>query len=126
MARGTDREKALIDGFKRNFHFATFLRCFIRLKDNLKREPGIRGFQSGEKKKFLEETFGRQEGTVKFFGLVDSASEDEFDVRLDHGLKESWIEREAKLGCSLPVTFYEWFKNEKVSNSRKQLKLKNL
>ena len=77
------------------------------------------------KKKFFEEVFGRQEETVKFFGLVDSDFEEEFDVRLD-SLKESWMEREAKLGCSLPMTFYEWFKNEKVSNSRKQLKLKNL
>ena len=38
LACGTDREKALIDGFKRNFHFATFLRCFIHFKDNIKRE----------------------------------------------------------------------------------------
>lgn len=74
---GTYGEKALIEGFKRNFHFATFLRCFIHFKDNIKRELGNRGFQSGEKQKFLEEIFCKQEGTVKFFGLVDSDSEDE-------------------------------------------------
>lgn len=122
---GTDGEKALIDGFKRNFQFATFLRCFSHFKDNIKRELGNRGFQSGDKQKFLEEIFGRQEGTVKFFGLVYSDSDDKFDVRLA-SLKESWIERETKLGCSLPITFYEWFKNEKVGNCIKLVKRKSL
>ena len=30
IACGTDGEKALIAGFKRNFRFALFLRCFIK------------------------------------------------------------------------------------------------
>jgi len=124
LACGTDGEKALIDVFKRNFQFATFLRCFIHFKDNIKRELGNRGFQSGDKQKFLEEIFGRQKETVKFFGLVDSDSDDKFDVRLA-SLKESWMERETKLGCSLPITFYEWFKNE-VGNCIKLAKRKSL
>lgn len=81
-------EKALIDGFKRNFRFATFLRCFIHFKDNIKRELSDRGFNAGEKQQFLEEIFGRRDGTVKFLGLVDSDSEDEFDAKLE-SLKET-------------------------------------
>lgn len=61
---------------------------------------------------------------MKFFGLVDSDSDDKFDVRLA-SLKESWMERETKLGCSLPITFYEWFKNE-VGNCIKLAKRKSL
>ena len=38
------------------------------LKKKKKRDLGDRGFQS------LEEIFGRQEGTVRFFELVDSDS----------------------------------------------------
>ncbi len=38
LACGTDGERALIDGFKRNFKYAVFLRCFIHFKDNLERE----------------------------------------------------------------------------------------
>ena len=125
LACGTDGEKALIDGFRRNFRFVTFLRCFIHFKDNIKRELGDRGFQSGEKQQFLEEIFGRQEGTVRFFGLVDSDSEDEFDARLE-SLKDSWMERETQLGCSREITFYEWFKNEKVGNRIKLFKLSRL
>ena len=32
LACETDGEKRLIDGFQRNFLFATFLRCFIHFK----------------------------------------------------------------------------------------------
>ena len=38
LACGTDGEKALIDEFQRNFRFATFLRCFIHFKGNIKTE----------------------------------------------------------------------------------------
>ena len=56
---------------------------FLDFKDNIKTELEDRGFQSGKEQQFLEEIFGRQEETVKFFGLVDSDSEEEFDARLD-------------------------------------------
>lgn len=49
LACGTDGEKALIDGFKRNFRFVIFLRCFIYFKDNIKREFSDREFNVGEK-----------------------------------------------------------------------------
>ena len=97
LACGTDGEMALIDGFKRNFRFATFLRCFIHFKDNIKRELSDRGFNPGEKQQFLEEIFGRRDGTVKFLGLVDSDSEDEMDAKPE-SLKETWMERENQLG----------------------------
>ncbi|KAJ7370712.1 hypothetical protein OS493_030464 [Desmophyllum pertusum] len=125
LACGTDGEKALIDGFKRNFRFATFLRCFIHFKDNIKRELGDRGFRPGEKQQFLDEIFGRQEGTVKFFGLVDSDLEDEFDAKLE-SLKDSWIERETQLGCSQKMPFYEWFKKKRLVDVMKESMLKGV
>ena len=36
LASGADGEKELIDAFQRNFRFATFLRCFIHFKGNIK------------------------------------------------------------------------------------------
>jgi len=115
LACGTDGEKALIDGFKRNFRFSTFLRCFIHFKDNIKRELGERGFPAGEKQTFIDEIFGRQDGTVKYFGLVDCESEEEFDAKLG-SLKDSWLERESTIACRKQMSFFEWFKKEKVSN----------
>ena len=61
LACGTDGEKALIDGLKRNFRFALLLRCFIHFKDNLKRELERRGISTGAKRIFLDEIFEEQE-----------------------------------------------------------------
>ena len=72
LACGTDGEKALIDGFKRNLRLALFLRCFIHFKDNVKRELTDRGISSEAKSQYLTEIFGKQEGTSKYTGLVDS------------------------------------------------------
>ena len=36
LACRTDGEKVLIDGFQRNFQFASFLRCVIHFKGNIK------------------------------------------------------------------------------------------
>ena len=83
LACGTDGEKALIDSFKRNLRFALFLRCFIHFKDNVKRELTDRGISSEAKIQYLTEIFGKQEGTSKYTGLVDSDSAEQFDSRLE-------------------------------------------
>lgn len=66
MACGTDREKALIDGFKRNLRFAVFLRCFLHFKDNIQRELSSRDIEQNAKKQFIQEIFGKQKGNVKY------------------------------------------------------------
>jgi hypothetical protein len=114
LACGTDGEKALIDGFKRNLRFALFLRCFIHFKDNVKRELTDRGISPEAKAQYLTEIFGKQEGTSKYTGLVDSNSAEQFESRLE-GLKSEWEERETVCGNkSKKQTFFEWFTSEKV------------
>ena len=116
LACGTDGEKALIDGFKRHMRFAIFLRCFLHFKDNIKRELTDRGITGDAKEQFISEIFGTQEGSVKYYGLVDCDSENEFDSKLDM-LKQEWEEREATHGSKLKKqTFFEWFQCEKVRN----------
>lgn len=109
LACGFDGERALIDGFKRNLHFAIFLRCFLHFKDNIKRELTGRGLEESLRKQYMQEIFGKQEGNVKYFGLVDCNTEEEFDVKLE-SLKEKWEERENNSESS----FYSWFLKEKV------------
>ena len=82
-------EKALIDGFQQNFQFATFLRCFIHLKGNIKTELKNRNISSTQQKLYIQEIFGKQEGTTKFYGLADSESTQEFYQKLE-GLKNDW------------------------------------
>ena len=40
---GTDGKKALVDGFRKNFRFSIFLRCFIHFRANIKTELSNRG-----------------------------------------------------------------------------------
>ena len=42
----------------------------------------------------MQEIFGKQEGTTKFYKLVDSESTQEFDQKLE-GLKNDWNNRES-------------------------------
>lgn len=117
LACGTDGEKALIDGLKKNFRFAIFLRCFLHFKENIKRELVNRGFRGSDQKSFMEEIFGRQEGEVKYTGLVDCMNEEDFDCKLE-SLQCTWSERE---GGASGETFFDWFKRQKVNTSEEML-----
>ena len=113
LACGTDGETALIKGFQRNFRFAVFLRCFIHFKENIKRELSSRGFPAEVKKLFMDEIFGKLDGSCKFYGLVDRESEAEFDDKLQN-LQGAWEERESRSDGK--QSFFEWFKNNKVTH----------
>ena len=64
LACGTDSEKALIDGLKRNMRFAVFLRCFMHFKGNIKRELAMRGITGGVQDQFIRDIFGKKEGSI--------------------------------------------------------------
>lgn len=110
IACGTDGEKALIEGLKKNFRFTIFLRCFLHFKDNIKRELTKRGMTGNAKQMIMEDIFGRQDQEIKYAGLVDCMTEEEVDEKLDD-LKQKWVESE---NCKSANTFYEWFKKKKV------------
>ena len=117
LACGTDGEKALIDGLKRNFRLALFLRCFSHFRDNLRRELKKRGIPTNVIEEFIAEIFGKQQGNILYQGLVDCNSKDEFDEKLV-GLKEKWNAREtrcSRLSNKDDQSFYEWFRKEKVN-----------
>ena len=113
IACGTDGEKAIIDGFQRNAPYAIFLRCFIHYKRNIEEHLKKCGFSVESKQLLLEEIFGKQENTIKFCGLIDSSSDDEFDEKLK-SFKPLWDARE--LALSEKPTFHEWFITEKVDS----------
>ena len=58
----------------------------------------------------MQEIFGKQEGTTKFYGLVDSESTQEFDQKLE-GLIYEWNNRESRI---TNISFFDWFQQEKV------------
>ena len=85
------------------------MRCFIHFKGNIKTELKNRNISSTQQKLYMQEIFGKQEGTTKFYGLVDSESTQEFDQK---GLmKNDWNNRESGIRN---ISFFDWFKQEKV------------
>ena len=52
---GSDGEKALTDGFERNFQFAFGMRCFIHFKKIIERELSERKFNGSSKSDFMLE-----------------------------------------------------------------------
>ena len=113
IACDTDGEKAIIDGFQRSAPYAIFLRCFIHYKRNIEEHLKKYRFSAESKQLFLEEIFGKQENTIKFWELIDCSSDDEFDEKLK-SLKTLWDARE--LALSEKPTFHEWFITEKVDS----------
>ena len=110
LACGTDGEKPLIDGFKQKFCWAIILRCSIHMKKNIEKTHDDRKYSPFVKRKFLRDIFGYQDGETKYAGLMDSASEENFDKKLPN-LKRRWDEIDCA-NCS--NTFYEWFFKFKV------------
>ena len=111
LACGTDGEKAVVDGFKRNPPYATFLRCFIHYKKNIEEHLENRGFGKELKKLFLDEIFGVQNSDKKFCGLVDCSSEEKFEQKLS-ALESVWNAREDNVS---EQCFHKWFITEKVN-----------
>ena len=110
LACGTDGEKPLIDGFKRNFCWAITLRCSIHMKKNIEKTLDDRKCSPLVKQEILRDIFGYQDGETKYAGLMDSASEEDFNKKLPN-LKRRWDEID---GANCSNTFYEWFVKCKV------------
>ena len=79
-AYGTDGEAALTAALESCFPNAISLRCFIHKRNNI--EEHLKGSSSAVKKEILRDIFGSQDGEVFNTGLVDSDSEEAFDVGL--------------------------------------------
>ena len=89
VACGKDCVKALIDGFQLDLlHFCAVL--FI----SKEKDRNLKSYSSTQHKLYMQEIFGKQEGTTKFYGLVDSESTQEFDQKFD-GLKNDLNNRES-------------------------------
>ena len=82
-AVGTDGESALADAFAHKYRYATRLTCFIHVHRNIKKQLQNRRFSEAMIKEILDDVLGCQHGDVLSVGLVDSASEAEFDKNLE-------------------------------------------
>ena len=107
QAFGTDGEKALADAFGHEYQYATRLSCFIHCRQNIKQQLRDRHFPETVAKTVLDDVFGTQQGEIFAEGLVDSASNEEFNKKLQM-LEKRWNEIES---CNPQITpgFHGWF-----------------
>ena len=108
MAFGTDGNCSLIEALAHNFPNSLQLRCFIHLRKNIQEKLKSIGVSSQVTSYFLTDIFGRQTGTVKEEGLVDSSSEEEFEDRLA-ALEIVWNKREEPFTTASGPQFYSYF-----------------
>ena len=80
--------------FNKTLDLQHFCAVFIHFKGNIKKELKNRKICSTQHKLYMQEIFGKHEGTTKFYGLVDSESTQEFDQRFE-GLKNDLNNRES-------------------------------
>ena len=94
LSTGTDGEQALvnaIDAKLPNAHSRS-LRCFRHLQDNFKQALTSYGMV-GMQRRFIDEVFGKVDSNgIYHLGLLDAASPEEFDVKLE-SLRDGWKER---------------------------------
>ena len=108
LAFGTDGDKAIIEALAHNFPYAIQLRCFLHFKKNIERKLLELGLPSSISHEFLNDIFGSRCGNTYQEGLVDSASKQEFDERLE-ALKQVWDSREGPFAPSSGPRFYSYF-----------------
>lgn len=116
QAFGTDGEKALADAFSHEFRYATHLSCFIHFRRNIKRDLKERNFSEAAIKSILDDVFGVQHGEVFAEGLVDCASDAEFNKKLDL-LEGKWEGIEVD-NPNVTSGFYSWFQAYKAEAVR--------
>ena len=106
LAFGTDGEQALVNAFQKQFRFATHLRCFRHLKQNITRKLTVdMGLSSETSTKVIRDIFGCRLGPTFYEGLVDAISEAQFNEKLSL-LEEEW----RSISKPGDVPFFEWFK----------------
>ena len=80
IAFGTDGETALSDALADNYPRAIHLRCFLHFRKNVESKLASLGLPGHEQ--YISEIFGKQDGTIYEKGLLDAASDEEFDALL--------------------------------------------
>ena len=80
------------------------------MKKNIEKTLDDKKYSPLAKREILRDIFGYQDDETKYAGLMDSASEEDFNKKLSN-LKRRWDEID---GANCSNTFYEWFVQCKV------------
>ena len=122
LAFGTDGDKNLTEALGHSFPFAIQLRCFVHFKKNIEEKLRSLGIPRQVSQDILNDIFGKQEGNIRFDGLVDASSAEDFDKKLEE-LEEPWNTRELPY-CSKSASpqFYSHFCSVKANTIRHHMR----
>ena len=108
LAFGTDEEKALIDAFESNFDSAVHVLCTRHLRQTFKTHFRRLGVSETIQQQMLNDVFGNTCDGVEQKGLIDAATEAQFNEMCER-MREEWA---TKYPAGLQA--YEWFKENKA------------
>ena len=112
VAVGTDGEKAIVKALKAVFPEKIYLRCFLHMKDNIRRKLSELLLPESVREDIIKDLFGTQQGSTYVKGALDASSCADFDDRLLR-LKIKWDEAEAAFHPNHEPQVYNWIlKNE--------------
>ena len=111
-AFGTDGEKSLVDASSHEFRYTIHLKCFIHVRQNIKRKLQELQYSQTVMTEVLNDIFGCKQGDTFAEGLVDSSSEEDYDKKLQ-GLEERWNHFEE--AHHIEGGIYDWFVKHKAS-----------
>ena len=106
IAFGSDRDKALYQGFSRSIPNAVHLLCTKHLQDDIQIKLTAMGISGQYRADFMADIFGCEKKQER--GLIDSRDKEEFRDRLTK-MKETWEKRELSARNTTVAQFYPWF-----------------
>lgn len=83
LVYGTDGEKALGEGFGRPLPYAQHLLCDLHMKDNIMSKMSELGIWGKASEIILSNIFGKDIGSKRVPGLIDSESHTEFETNME-------------------------------------------
>ena len=90
LVYGTDGEKALGEGFGRPLPYAQHLLCDLHMKDNIMSKMNGLGIRGKAADTILSDIFGKDIGSKRVPGLIDSESQTEFETNMGR-ITEGWL-----------------------------------
>ncbi|KAM7438561.1 hypothetical protein ABFA07_011941 [Porites harrisoni] len=114
LVYGTDREKALSEGFGRPLPFALHLMCDIHMRDNIDSKLSQLGIRAPVSEEYRTNIFGKNIGSIRIARLIDASNPTEFDAKVV-SLSEEWKRRHPQGGRFL--TYFNKYKAEQIKKA---------
>ena len=113
VAFGTDGEQAIVKALKAIFPTTVHLRCFVHMKENIRRKLSDLLLPESARQVILADIFGSQQGNIYIKGLVDSYDPSDFDARMA-AVEEKWNDLEQSAHPNQEAQFLQWFVDNKA------------